>query len=83
MMRLFYDETVFNDETVFSELRADVFGLSEWDLEMHVAGVKKLTANGDDCSSITWDETNNLFRVNTTLMDCNMNAERIMINDQR
>lgn len=67
---------------ISSELRPDVFGLSGWDLEMHADGVKKLSANGDECSSITWDAESNLFRVNTTLTDCNMHAEQIMVNSQ-
>lgn len=40
-------------------------------------------ANSGECSSITWYPAKNVFKVNTTLLDCDMHAEPVMVGSQK
>jgi hypothetical protein len=72
-----------NQNSIYAELPAKVFGFGRSDKKKFQAGIKKLRANGQKCSDIIYDLERDVFIIQSDLEACNMTRDIIYENSEK
>ena len=64
-------------------IRPEAFGVEPSDYNNYATGLKTLTVNGDTCTSLTWSNEENLFKLNAQLFECNMQVGEVTHNTKQ